>query len=203
MTATLVPIVKDKLGDVCSSKNYRSIAISSLVLKLIDWVIILQYGHLMKTNEFQSKVYGCLLDCSKAFDTVKHSKLFLKLKAAKIPSIIIRLLMTIYRKQTAKVKWEGSESEEFEIKNGVRQGAVISPLFFSFYLDDLFGLLKASGSGCYVGDYYAGCFGYADDLFFLCPSKKGLQEMLDIAQEYMSEHNITFSTNVDPVKSKT
>ena len=111
--------------------------------------------------------------------------------------------MTLYRKQTAKVKWEGYESEEFSIKNGVRQGAVISPLFFSFYLDDMFGLLKASGSGCYIGDYYAGCFGYADDLFFLCPSRKGLQEMLNIAEKYMSDHNITFSTNEDPVKSKT
>ena len=35
------------------------------------------------------------------------------------------------------------------------------------------------------------------------PSKKGLQEMLDIAQKCMTEHNITFSTNVDPMKSKT
>ena len=52
---------------------------------------------------------------------MKHSKLFLKLKAAKIPPIIIRLLMTIYRKQTAKVKWEGSESEEFEIKIKIKE----------------------------------------------------------------------------------
>ena len=36
MLATLVPIIKDKLGSINISKNYRSIAISSIVLKLID-----------------------------------------------------------------------------------------------------------------------------------------------------------------------
>ena len=157
LTATLVPIVKDKLGDVSSTKNYRSIAISSLILKLIDWVIILSYGHKLKTNEFQfgfqqqsstslcswlafetidsylrkgSTVFGCLLDCTKAFDTVDHAKLFLKLKKVGIPPVVIRLLICIYRKQTALVKWKGNSSSCFSIRNGVRQGAVISPLFF-------------------------------------------------------------------------
>ena len=44
MLATLVPIIKDKLGSINVSKNYRSIAISSIVLKLIDWVFIILYG---------------------------------------------------------------------------------------------------------------------------------------------------------------
>ena len=39
LLATLVPIIKDKLGTVNISKNYRSIAISSLVLKVLDWII--------------------------------------------------------------------------------------------------------------------------------------------------------------------
>ena len=225
-----MPIVKDKLGDVSSTKNYRSIAISSLILKLIDWVIILSYGHKLKTNEFQfgfqqqsstslcswlafetidsylrkgSTVFGCLLDCTKAFDTVDHAKLFLKLKKAGIPPVVIRLLICIYRKQTALVKWKGNSSSCFSIRNGVRQGAVISPLFFSFYMDDLFSLLEKTGSGCMIGNYYAGCFGYADDLLFLCPSRKGLQEMLSTAQAYVKEHNIAFSTSPEPEKSKT
>ena len=53
LIATLVPIVKDKLADLCDSKNYRSIAISSLILKLLDWVILLNYGHLLKNDNFQ------------------------------------------------------------------------------------------------------------------------------------------------------
>ena len=230
LVATLVPIVKDKLGDICSSKNYRSIAISSLLLKLIDWIIIDKYGHLLETSDFQfgfqpasstslcswmvfetidsylrkgSIVYGCLLDCTKAFDTVEHSQLFEKLLKAKIPPIVIRLLICIYRKQTAKVEWRGMYSKEFSIRNGVRQGAVISPLFFSYYMDSLFDILVKSGSGCHIDTYYAGCFGYADDLLLICPSRKGLQDMLDLAEIYVSKHNISFSTNPDLAKSKT
>ena len=148
-------------------------------------------------------VYGCLLDCSKAFDTVEHSKLFQKLLDAKMPKIIVRMMTSIYRRQTANVRWKGQLSEEFPIRNGVRQGAVISPILFSFYMDNLFNILKSSGSGCFIGKYNAGCAGYADDLLFLCPTRGGLQDMLDIAQKYVEEHNITFSTNTDPIKSKT
>ena len=35
LLATLVPLIKDKLENICASKNYRSIAISSLILKII------------------------------------------------------------------------------------------------------------------------------------------------------------------------
>ena len=162
-----------------------------MVFETIDWY--LRNG---------SIVYGCLLDCTKAFDTILHSKLFEKLLDAKVPPVIIRLLIYIYRRQTAKVQWKEMYSEEFPIRNGVRQGAVISPLFFSFYMDGLFNVLSASGSGCCIDRFYAGCFAYADDLFLISPSRKGLQNMLDLASKYVTDHNITFSTNPDPSKSK-
>ena len=70
-------------------------------------------------------------------------------------------------------------------------------------MDRLFLLLKNSGSGCKISNFYAGAHGYADDLLFLCPSRSGLQEMLDIASKYASDHKISFSTNTIPSKSKT
>ena len=138
LLATLVPIVKDKLGDLCTSQNYRSIAISSVILKLIDWLIINIFGHLLKLNEFQfgfqqnsstslcswvvyetidnyirngSTVYGVLMDCSKAFDTVQHSQLFQKLINAGMPLILNRLLISVYWDQEANVRWKTGNSE--------------------------------------------------------------------------------------------
>ena len=70
-------------------------------------------------------------------------------------------------------------------------------------MNDLFRLLRESRTGCYIGDYFAGAMGYADDLLMLCPSRKGLQEMLTIAENYASDHRITFSTDIRPEKSKT
>ena len=70
-------------------------------------------------------------------------------------------------------------------------------------MDSLFDLLQSNKSGCFLSNYYAGCYGYADDLLFLCPSRSGLQEMLSIAEKYVKEHSISFSTDPEPRKSKT
>ena len=70
-------------------------------------------------------------------------------------------------------------------------------------MNDLFQELRDSRTGCHVGSFYAGAIGYADDLLLLCPSRKGLQEMLTIAEKYAEEHKIAFSTDPLPQKSKT
>ena len=63
--------------------------------------------------------------------------------------------------------------------------------------------MKNNKTGCHIGNYFSGLFGYADDLFIISPSRKGLQEMVTIAENYADKHNIKFSTNPDPIKSKT
>ena len=54
LIATLLPIIKDKLGSISTSKNYRSIAISSTILKIIDWVILLLFGTSLGLDEFRA-----------------------------------------------------------------------------------------------------------------------------------------------------
>ena len=44
LVSTIVPLVKDKLGDITASSNYRAIAGGCLLLKLIDLVILLLEG---------------------------------------------------------------------------------------------------------------------------------------------------------------
>ena len=82
------------------------------------------------------------MDWNKAFDTIQESLLFQKLLKAKIPDILVRLLIFIYTKQTADVKWQNSYSKEFPLGNGVRQGAVLSPILFCSYMNDLFKLMR-------------------------------------------------------------
>lgn len=150
-----------------------------------------------------SSIYGCLLDCTKAFDTVQQSLLFKKLLDHKVPQVFIRLLIQIYVNQTANVRWQNYISSSFTLKNGVTQGAVLSPILFCFYMNELFKEMKNSKNGCQVDPYYSGMLGYADDLLLLCPSRGELQEMLNIAQKYAQAHNVGFSTNPNPKKSKT
>ena len=161
---SLKPIIKDKLGDNSSLENFRAIGSSSLFLKVLDWVIFILFEENLKPSElqfgFQKKnsttmcswtvietinyfnnrntpVYSCFLDLSKAFDLVEFSKLFYKLKN-RVNNIFIRLLAYIYVFQTCCVDWGGTRSSTFKVSCGIRQGAVLSPIFFSIYINELF-----------------------------------------------------------------
>ena len=59
---------------------------------------------------------------------------------------------------------------QFAVSNGVKQGAVQSPVLFCIYLDGLFTKLKKSGFGCYIGNIFSGALGYADDVTLIAPS---------------------------------
>ena len=53
LLSSIIPFVKDKLSSINTSKNYRSVAVSSILLKLLDWVIILLDGESLGLNELQ------------------------------------------------------------------------------------------------------------------------------------------------------
>ena len=188
-----------------SSNNSRSIAIGSLVMKVFDWVIILAFSKHLKFDDLQfgyqanvstsmctwtavetithfirngSDVFTCLMDMSKAFDTVKHSVLFNKLLKQGLPFIIVRFILITYRHQKANVKWNHEFSNYLNIQNGVKQGAVLSAIFYCMYTNGLFQELRRQNIGCCVGKNYTGIVGYADDLFLMYPTLDGLQKML-------------------------
>ena len=143
-----------------------------------------------------------LLNCSKAFDMVKFSTLFRKMSVAGVPPIVIRVLMYVYEEQFAWVKWGKSNSGQFRIGNGTRQGSVLSPALFSLYMDELLGQLRQLGVGCHISGVFYGAALYADDLVLVAPSRNGLQKMLDLCQKYATEHNLAFSTDPNPELSK-
>ena len=53
LLCTLLPLVKDNLGDITSSDNYRAIAGGCLLLKLIDLVVLLLEGEKLDFDEMQ------------------------------------------------------------------------------------------------------------------------------------------------------
>ena len=144
-----------------------------------------------KSNK--TDVHVLLLDASKAFDRVNFIKLFEKMLKKGMCPLTVRLLLNMYTEQKLQVKWNDIISDKFEVTNGVRQGGVLSPLFFSIYIDDLLEKLKQNGIGSHIGHNFAGVFGYADDLILLSPSLTGLKNMIKICEEYAAEHDILFN----------
>ena len=62
-------------------------------------------------------------------------------------------------------------------------------------MNNLFDILRNSRSGCKIANLFAGAFGYADDLLLISPSRPGLQDMINLTEQYAAEHKIGFSTN--------
>ena len=93
---------------------------SSLVLKLLDWIILILFGAELGIDDLQfayqpgvssyflrngGNVFACLMDMTKAFDLVKHSVLFRKFPKAGLSPILIRLLIYVYIHQFANIRW--------------------------------------------------------------------------------------------------
>ena len=138
----------------------------------------------------------------KQINKCRFDKLFDKLIARSVPPIVIRVLIHIYEEQKGCVKLLDKSSESFAIPNGTRQGSVLSPTLFSVYLDELLGQLRQLGVGCHVGGWWYGAACYADDLVLLAPARTAAAMMLECCEKYAAEHNLQFSTDPLPQKSK-
>ena len=92
-----------------------------------------------------------------------------------------------------RVAWNGVPSGRFSVKNGVKQGAVLSPVPFCFYLEGLLSLLDKSVVGCLVGECYVGALAYSDDIVLLSPTANAMRHMLKICDIYASYYSIVFN----------
>ena len=220
LLGTMIPLIKNSRGKKHCSDNYRALTIGTGLSKLLDVVIRNKQTDALKTSDLQfgfkeksstsmctfavvetieyykssgSNVHVLLLDASKAFDRVNYIKLFEKMLKKGMCPLTVRLLLNMYTEQKLQVKWNKLLTDKFNVTNGVRQGGVLSPLFYSIYVDDLLEKLKENGIGCHIGHHYVGVFGYADDIILLCPSVTGLIKMIKICEEYANEHDILFN----------
>ena len=110
----------------------------------------------------------------------------------------------MYLCQKCYIQWANSRSYSISVTNGTRQGSVFSPVGgFSTYIDPLITELRHSGFGCNIKGIWFGSMFYADDGTLLCPSVSGLQVMVDICSAHADDNNLEFSTDPNPVKSKT
>ena len=62
--------------------------------------------------------------------------------------------------------------------------------------------LRQLGLGCHLGGWWYGAACFADDLFLLAPSRTAANMMLETCEQYAEQHNLEFSTDPNPSKSK-
>ena len=220
LVSVIVPVVKNKNSSLSSKNNYRPVALSSVISKVFEKLLLSRIEAYIKTSENQfgfkqghgtelcvltlkeivryytsqgSNIFTCYRDASMAFDKISHILLFRKLFSRNKPTYLIRILWFWYRNQHLVVKWQNKFSEEIHVNNGVRQGGIISPLVFNVYMDNLSCKLNSLNIGCCFNTVIINHLMYADDLVLVAPSVKGLQTMLDITYDYGNTHCIKFN----------
>ena len=129
--------------------NSSTIMCSTLLFESIQYFVKIQFSG-----------YVLFIDASKAFDRVCHSHLFNILEERGVCPLIIRpLLFILYKDQRIRMRWNTCLSDIVGISNGVKQGAVLSPILFTKYIDNLLVRLRESGVGCHIDGVFAGAFG--------------------------------------------
>jgi len=140
-------------------------------------------------------LYCIMLDATKAFDRVNYCKLFRELLGRNLPPAYLRLLFNFYTSHVTSVSWNGVCSDPFQVKNGVKQGGVISPVLFCLYIDKLMRLLHDSGVGCYIGEVFLGALAYADDLVLMAPTPAAMRHLLILCDNFAINYDIVFNAS--------
>jgi hypothetical protein len=220
LLSTIIPIPKNKKKSLSNSSNYRGIALSSILGKVLDKIILARNNEILNTSNmqfgFKSKhsttqctfvvqevinyyiqrggnVYTMFLDASKAFDRVNYVKLFQLLIRKGLCPVESRFLAFMYCHQICRVKWAKCTTEPFNVSNGVKQGGVLSPFLFGVYIDELLVKLSNQKYGCFIGNLFMGAFGYADDVSLLAPTRYALYRMLESTNQFSKEYDIKFN----------
>ena len=139
-----------------------------------------------------SCTYAAFMDIKRAFDTVWHNALFVKLHDLGIQGKMWRILMELYNGLQSSVNLNRKLSQWFPVKQGVRQGGVLSTFLYLDFMNDLLEEIQTCHKGSCIGTLDCSCPVYADDMAYLANSPKNLQKIVTIAYKYSCKNRFEF-----------
>ncbi|GES90236.1 RNA-directed DNA polymerase from mobile element jockey-like [Rhizophagus clarus] len=206
-----VKIITDRLNKFLSStkalqpNNQAGIAGSSTaeIILTIQTCIDIQI-----TNN--QKFYIMVQDLSKAYDRINLDLLILAMKRLNIPQIFQSTIINLFKGHKNSVIIGNHLTNSFDLRNGVIQGEVISPILWVLYYDPLFEAINQTTYGrinlqanhpmniydhqndTSIHSLQKNCklLGYLDDTTWLNSSISHLEEHLNIADEFYNFSNI-------------
>ena len=114
--------------------------------------------NLLESYDFLTKAYAdkdsvdmVLLDFAKAFDTVPHKRLLLKITKYGIDNQVLAWIKSFLSNRRQRVILGDSISSWLPVTSGVQQGSVLGPTLFILFINDLPDMIKNN------------CLIYADD----------------------------------------
>src|SRR3990167_2255339 len=157
----------------------------------------------------KEKNYAINIDFMKAYDSVSHEAIKIVLDHIKLPRLFKNLIMNMLTDSQAKLLINGTLSESFTIKRGVKQGDVMSPLLFTLVIEILQKIAINKAKHLHAptfNEHHIGMLLYADDITICTQNKKGIERWHKILQRFhkatglqmnLSKSSITYYKHVD------
>ena len=174
---TPIPKYKGCLKNV-STENFRGITLNPTVSKIFEHCL-LPFFESISTSERQfgfKKGVGCLnvihvvrkvvnyfnksgntvnlsvIDVKKAFDNTSVYGVLNLLKSKGVNHSVLKVLSFWFSNTSTKVQWGDRLSEQVPLTSGVRQGGILSPFLFAYYVNSVLVNLEKPGLGCFVSN---------------------------------------------------
>ena len=159
----IVCLYKGK-GDALERGNYHGLKLTEQVMKILERIVDGLIRQLVSIDDSQfgfvpgrgttdaifvvrqlqekylaanKRLYTAFVDLEKASDRVPRKVIWWALRKLGVEEGIVRLVQGMYANARSRVRVGEGYSEEFEVKVGVHQGSVLSPLLFIIVLEAL------------------------------------------------------------------
>ena len=148
----------------------------------------------------KNKLFCAFVDFKQAFDNVWRDGLWFKLQKYNINGKCLNLIKSMYNNIKSRIVTQEGNSAYFPCNKGVRQGENLSPILFSFFLNDLEAFLLAKGANGIVCEANTDNIHtyiklllllFADDTVLFSNSKEDLQHMLNLFEQYCDQWKLT------------
>ena len=167
-----------------------------------------------KCREQRRPLFISFIDLTKAFDLVSRDGLFQILEKIGCPPKLLSIIKSFHSDMMGVVQFDGSTSEAFSIKSGVKQGCVLAPtlfgIFFAIMLKQAFDsstegvyLHTRSDGGLYnlsrlkaktkVTNMVIRDLLFADDAALVAHTEEELQSMMDKISSACTAFGLTIS----------
>ena len=157
----MTAIYKGK-GDALECGSYRGVKLLEHVMKVMEHILETRLRKLIVIDDMQfgilpgrgttdaifilrqvqesflakkKDLWLAFVDLEKAFDRVPREVVWWALRRMDVPEGLLQVIKLMYVSVTTSVKHNGGESRFFEVKVGVHEGSVLSPILFIIVLE--------------------------------------------------------------------